>query len=575
MGEIYDYNIAAGSNNLAPPNGFPENMDYRDVNDAARELMAVQARYLKAVNGSVTSTGTQPAYAITVAQTLGAYAAGQIFTFIAHADSTGSCTLNVNALGAGALVDSRGVQLGAADIRNGGIYKVIRTAAGNFRVIGHMSAASLQALVVNTFASAFTTTGTQPNYVITTGAGLLAYATGQLFAFIAHATSTGPVTLNVDSLGAGNVVDSQGNQLGSGDVLINGLHFVTRRGTVFQVVGEVIDLSTQASGILPTANGGTGQSALNATVASTLAQVGAGFGARANLASAATCDLGTVPSHSITITGSVTITSFGSSASVNTPTYNLLFAADVIITAGANIITPGGQNLLARGGDNALLQYEGAGVWRIVGYTPFNIQPTVQRFTSGSGTYTPNANTRYIEVEMVGGGGGGGASGTGNGGNGTLSSFGTWTANPGNGGLAAASTPGIGGSGGTNGTGTLKDRKDGQTGGFGSGVSAQPFSGPGGNSSYGGAGWLGFAINTAGIAAKANTGSGGCGGSPASGNGGSGGGGGETVRFIMTAAQIGASLAYAVGPGGSGGSTTGAAGGAGAAGYIQVTEYPY
>jgi hypothetical protein len=56
------------------------------------------------------------------------------------------------------------------------------------------------------------------------------------------------------------------------------------------------------------------------------------------------------------------------------------------------------------------------------------IQPTIQKFLSGSGTYTTPANVAYITVEMVGGGGGGGGSSTGatggTGGTGGTTSFG-------------------------------------------------------------------------------------------------------------------------------------------------------
>ena len=36
--------------------------------------------------------------------------------------------------------------------------------------------------------------------------------------------------------------------------------------------------------------------------------------------------------------------------------------------------------------------------------------PTIQTFTSGSGTYTTPAGVKYIAIQMVGGGGGGGGS---------------------------------------------------------------------------------------------------------------------------------------------------------------------
>lgn len=54
--------------------------------------------------------------------------------------------------------------------------------------------------------------------------------------------------------------------------------------------------------------------------------------------------------------------------------------------------------------------------------------PTIQKFTSGSGTYTLPANCRYIEVVLVGGGGGGagsGNSGAGQGGAGGNTTFGS------------------------------------------------------------------------------------------------------------------------------------------------------
>ena len=38
--------------------------------------------------------------------------------------------------------------------------------------------------------------------------------------------------------------------------------------------------------------------------------------------------------------------------------------------------------------------------------------PTIQKFTSGSGTYTTPTGVKYIKVNMVGAGGGGGGGGT-------------------------------------------------------------------------------------------------------------------------------------------------------------------
>src|SRR6266700_2356395 len=93
--------------------------------------------------------------------------------------------------------------------------------------------------------------------------------------------------------------------------------------------------------------------------------------------------------------------------------------------------------------------------------------PTVQRFTSSSGTYTPTGGTVRIRVRIAGGGGGGAAQATNAGANGGDTSFGSWTAIHGNGG-AVAGSGGAGGTGGATGTGTLIVRFPGGQGGDGS-----------------------------------------------------------------------------------------------------------
>src|SRR5581483_7047210 len=71
--------------------------------------------------------------------------------------------------------------------------------------------------------------------------------------------------------------------------------------------------------------------------------------------------------------------------------------------------------------------------------------PTLQKFTSGSGTYTLPNGVLWIKVRCVGGGGGGGASPSGTGTAGGNTTFGTIIAG---GGSPGASTV-AGGAGGT------------------------------------------------------------------------------------------------------------------------------
>lgn len=192
---------------------------------------------------------------------------------------------------------------------------------------------------------------------------------------------------------------------------------------------------------------------------------------------------------------------------------------------------------------------------------PYHV-PTVQKFTSGSGTYTLPSNPApyYIQIEMVGAGGGGGAAGAGAiaGSAGTDTTFGANTAGGGFGGAQGAATGGSGGIGSLGlGSGYAL------TGGYGGpGVSAVG-GGLGGSSALGGAGG---GLGSAGIA---NSGSGGAGNS-AVGSSGQGGGAGAYIKAIVTSPA--STYSYGIGVGGVGG--TGAnTGGDGGSGLVVITEY--
>jgi len=106
MSEVFDFSTAAAGNNSAAPDGFPENMAYSDVNDAARELMAAVARDVEDGRGALVTTGTAPDYVLNASRDLSSgYTNGQVFGFRCH-DGNGSAatTLNVDSLGATSVV---------------------------------------------------------------------------------------------------------------------------------------------------------------------------------------------------------------------------------------------------------------------------------------------------------------------------------------------------------------------------------------------------------------------------------------------------------------------------------------
>lgn len=279
-----------------------------------------------------------------------------------------------------------------------------------------------------------------------------------------------------------------------------------------------------------------------------------------------------------------TIAGFADASSFNDSSGNELIK--FAVTASAvneltvrNQATGSAPAIEASGGDtniNINIKPKGSGSVTVDGKGAIGRSPTIQSFTSGSGTYTTPAGVLWIEVEMIGGGGGaaGSGSGSGSGSAGGNTTFGSafLTCNGGSGGTAASGT-----GGGTGGTATGGDinQQGGPGGNASTGTSSiAVFGGAGAASMFAGGGSSGFGANP-GNAATANSGAGGGGGGANStiSGGGCGGGAGGYLRKIIDAPS--STYAYAVGSGGGGGTagTSGQAGGAGGSGRIVVREY--
>lgn len=94
-----------------------------------------------------------------------------------------------------------------------------------------------------------------------------------------------------------------------------------------------------------------------------------GFGPLTNLASATTTDLGTGLSHTLNITGTTTITAFGSTATIQRPLYKLTFSGAILLTYNAtSLILPGSTSITTANGDTCDALYLGSGNWQIINY---------------------------------------------------------------------------------------------------------------------------------------------------------------------------------------------------------------
>lgn len=113
-------------------------------------------------------------------------------------------------------------------------------------------------------------------------------------------------------------------------------------------------------------------------------------GATTNLASATTTSLGTITSHNAFITGTTTITGFGSAADASYPLYFFRFQGALTLTYNAtSLILPGSLNIPTSAGDNGIAEYLGSGNWRVRSYNYANppwVPPPQGRLTLTTGT---------------------------------------------------------------------------------------------------------------------------------------------------------------------------------------------
>lgn len=121
----YLWSRAAGANATADSNvNWAEGQAPSSVNDSARNMMASLAGYRDDISGAIVTAGTSTAYTVTsyeVFDTL-AHLSGQMIAFTPHATNGASPTLNVDGLGAKAIITSPGVVVQAGVLIAGSPY---------------------------------------------------------------------------------------------------------------------------------------------------------------------------------------------------------------------------------------------------------------------------------------------------------------------------------------------------------------------------------------------------------------------------------------------------------------------
>jgi hypothetical protein len=114
------------ANNIAR---WPEGMQFRQVNNSARADEGLLARWFRDTNGSISSSGSPNAYALTSGRTISSLVNNTMMAFTANFTNTGAAALNLNGLGAKSLLRPNGNPLIASDIVSGQTCLVIYKSA--------------------------------------------------------------------------------------------------------------------------------------------------------------------------------------------------------------------------------------------------------------------------------------------------------------------------------------------------------------------------------------------------------------------------------------------------------------
>jgi len=152
-----------------------------------------------------------------------------------------------------------------------------------------------------------------------------AYATGNLFSFVAANTNTGATTININGLGAKSITKSGTTALAAGDLVSGQVYLIEYDGTRFQLINPS---TTPPSGILPIANGGTG--------ASTLAGANIAVVNVANTFTGTQTFSGTSSTTSVVLNDVAEVTTVSATAATGTINYDITTQAVLYYTSNAS-----------------------------------------------------------------------------------------------------------------------------------------------------------------------------------------------------------------------------------------------
>ena len=246
---IFAWDSTASENDDADSTiNWPEGQNPSTVNNSARAMMARVSDFIGDLLELKTTGGSSTAYTVTATQSPASLPNGFTVYLLPHATNTGTCTLNVNSLGAKALRLVSGSNAAAGDIViNKPIHATYYETGDEFLI----DAANVSgALTAWTLSSMLDVNGQA-----------IGDGTRELLTFTEDASAVNHVNIENEATGSGPIISAAGDDTnidlnlsgkGSGVVNIGGSEVVTLAGTQTltnkTLTSPDIDLGSDAEG---------------------------------------------------------------------------------------------------------------------------------------------------------------------------------------------------------------------------------------------------------------------------------------------------------------------------------------
>lgn len=237
---FYNWSRTAASNATADSTvNWAEGMPPSAVNDSGRAMMASTAAFRDDIAGAIATGGTSSAYTVTSYQVFSSLAtmANQLIAFTPHATNAGTCTLNVDGLGAKPLRSAPSVELPAGTIVQGTPYVALyNNSDAAFYLHGFFG--NPYGIMIGGMVDFIGTTAPNSAFVLPYGQAISRTTYSTLFAMVSttYGVGDGSTTFNVPDL-RGRVAAGKDDMGGSAASRLTSSYFGTSAATLGAVGG--------------------------------------------------------------------------------------------------------------------------------------------------------------------------------------------------------------------------------------------------------------------------------------------------------------------------------------------------